>query len=340
VILPALVAVGALGVLVLEVLAADDQPPPVAAIDFDIDASGNFARAAQRISFMNFMRRPGAVPEILPSTNSELGIVADGCSPTVDAVISVDPDPRWWLALKASRLGKSQPLVVRQGSNNPVAVSPGSVAGLASVSIPGDVDGVEVFIPRGNRRLPIRASAERLAGAPEDFTVIKFKIPDRALRGVVLRSVLGQRIAVAFQAPWVHPKGFMTCYVAIPALLAGQAPAFLGLGTEGLATDSGGITGPRGPPNGASRLELSSGTLSPSASRPPPNAAAITPTWTCHRDVRRAQSVSDDCHSTAVIEESGRETWQQVLLVVLGAVGSAGLIGVAGGLRRLLVPLD
>jgi hypothetical protein len=339
VLLPLMLAGACLAVIAFCVLGSDPAPT-VTAIDFDVDASGDFARAAQEITLLNLAHEPGAVPEIVPSTDSELQVAADGCQPFVDVTLAVYPDPRWWLALRASRQHLPQVLALQRGTHDPVSISPGSVKGLASAAIPGGISDLKVFVPRGEEQLPIKVSARRIVGDPEEFTLVRFKVPDEAIRHVLLRSVIGQNIVFTFKAPWVHPNGFRRCYIALPALIEGEASSIAGLGAEGLAIQSTTSVAGRGPLRGTTRLEVSNGSVAPSISSPPPDDSAITPTWACHRRRNIEKIVSPDCHANVVVDQPQREAWQQVALIILGALGSAGFVGVFDGMRRILVPFD
>lgn len=335
--LPLALAIACLGGIAFWLL--DNQPAPVvAAIDFDVDATGDFARAAEQITYLRMAQHRGAAAELLPSTDTGLFVEVNDCESQAEVTLSVYPDPRWWLALRASRRGVPQVLALQRGTNAPAVISPGSVEGRASAAIPGDLEDVEVFIPRGEDRIPVRATTELLEGSPEEFTRVEFRIPDRALDDVLLRSVIGQYISLTFKAPWVHPGGFRRCYVALPALIEGEASSLAGMGAEGLAVHSAASVAGRGPFTGTTRLFISGGSAVSSESRPPPQRAAITPTWTCHRRQRISQLTGPDCHSSALIDEPHREAWQQVLLLILGAVGSAGVLGVLDGMRRKIVP--
>ena len=317
-----------------------DEVPPVSGIDFDVDASGDFGRAVDRITLLHLARQQGAVPEVLPSTDSELRVTANGCRSPVSATLSVYPDPRWWLALRAGRRGEFQALAIQRGTNEPATISPGSVSGLASAAIPGAISHLRVYVPRGEKALAISASTELLVGEGEEFTIVSFRIPDRALQNILLRPVIGQQIVLTFDAPWVHPNGFLSCYVAIPALIEGQAQSLTGLGAEGLAIHSATSVASRGPMRGIAILEVLDGSIAASASSPPPRHSAITPTWTCHRKEEISELITPDCHASAVINLPQRKTWQQVLLIIFGAVASAGFVGFFDGLRQILVPFD
>lgn len=337
--LPMILGLGSLAAIAFWVLDTS-KAPTVAAIDFDVDASGDFAEAAQRIVLANLERRPGAVPPLLPSSHSELNVAVDGCDSSAKATLSVFPDPRWWLALRAGREGSSQPLAIQRGTNMPATISPGSVGGYAAAAIPGDISDIAVSIPRGEDSIPIRPTSELFVGEPGEFTVVKFKIPDRALKKVILMSEIGQTIVLSFNAPWVHSRGFLSCFVSIPALIEGQASSISGLDRAGLAIQSATSIAGRGPIRGTTTLDVSNGTVSDTESAPPPSDSAIRPTWTCHRPEKASEEVPPDCHASAVIEEPQRETWQQVSLIILGALGSAGFVGFFDGVRRILVPFD
>jgi hypothetical protein len=70
----------------------------------------------------------------------------------------------------------------------------------------------------------------------------------------------------------------------------------------------------------------------------PQPLGSVTPTWYCHRDPDPGGPPPPDCHAAVRVDESDRESAQQLLLIVLGASGSAGLIGAGAGLRRFLMP--
>lgn len=308
-------------------------------IDFDVDSTGDFSDAVAEITLLNLEREPGAVPELLPSQNTELDVSVNGCGSPVDALLSVYPDPRWWLAVRAGRRGEAQRLALRRGGDPQTrTIPPGMVKGIAAVAIPGAIDEISAFVSRGSKRIPLPTKREIVAGEPGTFTLIQVKVTKQALGHLLLRSILGQTIHFEFQAPWVHPRGFLSCFVSLPALVEGQATFMTSIGASGLAISSTTSATARGPEVGVTKLQLRGGSLQASASSPPPIRSQVIPTWTCQGHVHAPSRLRPDCHSNVVIEEAQGKEWRQVLIFILGAIGAAGFVGFFDGLRRLLVP--
>jgi hypothetical protein len=85
---------------------------------------------------------------------------------------------------------------------------------------------------------------------------------------------------------------------------------------------------------------VESGSVAAGESSPPPRDAAVIPSWICGRREKPTQAPQSDCHAIAVVEEPDREEMQQFLLIVLGAIGSAGILGFFDGIRRRLAPWE
>ena len=336
VVLPFVAGVGSLAAIVFCVLKTHEAPQP-AGIQFDVDASPALGQAAGEITFRHVAREAGAVPLLLASTGTDLVVSADGCAQEVHVSLGVYPDPRWWLILRAGRQKRFQRLAIQRGRVPVVSsLKPGTVRGVVAATIPGQINDAKAYVRAGDPiPLPLRQSVS--FGAEGAVTRLVAHIPGRALRGVLLRPTLGQSIAFTFGAPWVTGRGFKSCMVNMPALVAGQVPSWPPLGASGLTIASGTMLAAAGPENGTSRLIVSNGSIDHSETEPSPYTSTA-PVWYCHRDAKPSGPPPSDCHALVVIEEPNRETEQQLLLIVLGAVGTAGLLGFANGLRRFLVP--
>jgi hypothetical protein len=198
VLLPLFFSLSAMSVLAFWVLHKDDPPPPQG-ISFDVDASGDFGLAASQITLEHVRRQPGVAPPLLPSSGTDLVVSANGCDRYAHAELSIFPDPRWWLALRASRRGETQRIAIRRGVD-PLTLTarPGDVRGKAVVVIPGAVDHLAVYVWHGHRvSIPFRKLVTE--GNQGEFTVLDLRIPDRAIEGVLLRSVIGQELFVSLK---------------------------------------------------------------------------------------------------------------------------------------------
>ena len=335
-----MVGFGCLAAIIVWILPTDD-PPPVVGINFDVDSSSAFSEAAAEIGFLNLRHEPGAEPQIFPSQSTELDVGVDGCNPEAKVVLSVFPDPRWWLAVKASRRDKSQRVTLIRGSSGRVyTIPPGGMKGVVGIALPGEIEGIDASVPRGSKRsVELPVEREVVVGAPGTFTLVKARVTGAALRGVRLSPFFGQSVNFAFRAPWVHPRGFKSCFVAMPALVEGQGFFLNALGAEGLGNSYFTSVVQRGPQSGTVRLHVESGSMQPAASSPPPSRSQAIPTWTCSNEHKQA-ALRPDCHSTVVIEEPNSKEWRQALILVLGAIGSFGLVGFVDGLRKYWAPWE
>jgi hypothetical protein len=336
VVLPFLVGATSLGLINFWVL-GEDAPPSAGGIQFDVDASGGFKDAASSVTIGHLTRTAGMTSEMLPSVSTDLRVAVDGCDSDASVELDTYPDPRWWLALRAGRQGKPQRIAIKRGSQAVVgSAEPGAIKGIVAVTVPGRVANAKAYVWHGYR-IQIPLQAQIASGAGGVFTMLRSRITNRALNGVLLRSVIGQEITFTFDAPWVRRRAFMSCFVVLPALVEGQALSLAPLGAAGLAVESATHDGAVGPEDATSRFTVTNGNIDGSATVPTP-LTATTPTWYCHRDLHPTGPPQPDCHAIVVVNEPGQETTQQVLLIVLGALGSAGLLGTFDGMRRFYIP--
>jgi hypothetical protein len=160
-------------------------------------------------------------------------------------------------------------------------------------------------------------------------------------------------VAATFDADWVSPRDFESCYVRLPALTGLLADP--GSGSAGDAV-SGKGAGPVVTSFGSTRL-VGDGRVASELSIPPPNEAP-TSTWTCQdagppgggipgdlspaslafkhgngalslRDDRRAEAVNGGCDAVAVVERPDRSALRDLLLLVAGAGIALGMSLVA-----------
>lgn len=272
--------------------------------------------------------------EVNESLATELAVKSDGCHRTVHVSGYVALDPRWMAAVQANR--HKAPLRLETGwprVKSPIASF--TPLGHFSFVITGHVTGFAADFEEGGV-----AVTHTNYDAADDYTTVMGTVPEREFVAVPIPNPgrrLSDELHFVFRAPWAAPRGFESCYVRIPSLVGARLPVGIFPLDEPLRWMS---PSPYGPSYGSTELRAGDDTVDLQDTHPSPNRGAGRQ-WTCTRHVPEdALTTAPDCHATVVLSAANEAATFQLLLIVLAATLSGGLVGLGAGLRRLLLKLD
>ncbi len=276
-------------------------------------------------------------PEPRASQTTSVAVDAAGCSNPVAVTVTVQLDPRW---LRAARATAMHERLVFHTSYEPgrhtITVPHPNVSGTFALEVTEHATHVSAALIEP-AHLPIITSHEYQTGSGTNATVITGRLPPEALRHVSPNDDFQSGVlSISFLAPWLSPRGYQSCFLRLPSLLGNYVftQPFV---SEDLDSTS---DRPLGPTEGRTELTAAGSEVDLSATNPAPNSSGRSRLWTCSSQIPRSpQRYGPDCHATVVLTRPNESAHLQLLTVLLAAILSGAVLAIGSLLRRYFLGL-
>jgi hypothetical protein len=246
---------------------------------------------------------PNREPELESSEATRVEVETAGCSNPVAVRITVQLDPRWLRAVRATRL--HEVLVLHTNYYSPghrtFTVPHPNVPGLFGLAVKGRIPQlhVEMIAPD----VQVSASAEYQGRQSQEDTVVTGMIPNAELKHITPNTDFQNGLMrFVFLAPWISARGYQSCFLRLPALVGHSVPK------EPLTADNIDNASARslGPGEAETEVNAIASELDLQASNPAPNGAGPSRQWTCSRAPERDATHDPDCHAAVAARAAPR----------------------------------